>query len=176
MTQLTWEEAPCLWQQSWGETPRFSGTAQGSRAITRALFLIPRCISPLSVTAANHPPGPGEDHSAGAGVVQGEECRRRSHSASAICGSLSQGGGRAASGRGMAASCIECHPEPFQMKGRPSFGCHGPGSALFYVGTEGRKPPLAQSDGCSFPQLREDLQTAFPCAGLSLAWRGKRRT
>ncbi|XP_041323512.1 putative protein TPRXL isoform X3 [Pyrgilauda ruficollis] len=25
-------------------------------------------------------------------------------------------------------------------------------------------------------KLREDLQTAFPCAGLSLAWRGKRRT
>ncbi|XP_015493039.1 mucin-5AC-like isoform X1 [Parus major] len=25
-------------------------------------------------------------------------------------------------------------------------------------------------------KLREDLQTAFPCAGLALAWRGKRRT
>lgn len=157
-----------------GRDPQVLWHSPGLKGNNQSPILIPRCISPLSVAAANHPPGPGEDHSAGAGVVQGEACRR-SHSASAICGSLSQGGGRAASGRGM-ASCIECHPEPFQMKGRPSFGCHGPGSALFYVGTEGRKPPLAQFDGCSFPQLREDLQTAFPCAGLSLAWRGKRRT
>lgn len=50
------------------------GAAQGSRAITRATFFVHRCISPLSVAAPNRPAGPGEHHSAGAGVVQGEVC------------------------------------------------------------------------------------------------------
>lgn len=52
--------------------PQVLGTAQGSRTIIRVLFLILRFISPLSVTAAKHPSGPGEHHGAGAGVVQGE--------------------------------------------------------------------------------------------------------
>lgn len=50
------------------------GKGRYLRAIARPMFFIPRCISPLSVTAANRPPGPGQHHSAGAAVVQGEVC------------------------------------------------------------------------------------------------------
>lgn len=57
-----------------GRDPRFFGAAQGSRAITRDTFFVPRCISPFSVTATIYSPGPGGHHGAGAGVAQGEVC------------------------------------------------------------------------------------------------------
>lgn len=86
---------------------RSFGAAQASRAITRTVFSVPRCISPLSVTAADCPPGPGEHHSAGAGVVQGEVCQEGDTALHL------PGMGPAASRKGTAGSHIECHPEPF---------------------------------------------------------------
>lgn len=71
----------------------------------------------------------------------------------------------------MSESYTECHLEYFQMKGRPSSGIRP-----LLGWSRGRAPLWHGLTAVLSPQLRGDLQTAFPCEGLVVEWRGKRRT